>query len=179
MRTLTGVLIILFTTLVARADHEPDHRYEVEGYILDANRQPLANTGVSIRIGNQVIGSARSDSDGFYYIKLHLHDSSIGRKLVLTTPDHSGSFMMTTIAGDTTTRRQHFVNLIGDKLEEGQLDGIGAPTWRYIAGALLGVIIVAGGTAIGLKKRRKRARKQSQQASQGKHSKKRKHRRKR
>ena len=168
MRSLVTVLFLLCLSLAARADHEPDHRYEVQGYLLDAQRQPLPGAGISISSGNQILGSARSDSDGFYYMKLHLHDSSIGRPLVLSTAEYSGTITMIASSGDVSTRRLHFANFIDGKLVEGELEGLGNTRWMVYTGAALVVAIIIAVAIGAAKRRRKRRRRQSQKTSNGK-----------
>jgi len=119
MRTLIRLFfLLLVTTTPAYADHEPNHRYEVQGYLLDANRNPVPGVGIAISSGNQILGNAVSEDNGFYYMKLHLHDTSIGRKLQISTADFSGTIVMKATAGDKTTRRLHYANFIGGKLQE-------------------------------------------------------------
>jgi len=174
---LAGILLLL-AMFPAHADHEPDHRYEVEGYLLDANRQPLPGIGLSISSSGQILGSTSSDSDGFYYLKLHLHDSSIGRKLVLNTADYSGTIIMTATAGDKTTRRLHYANFIAGKLVEGKLEGLATARWMYYAGGALLIIIILAVVAQRIKKRRKRHQRHAQKSAGARHHSKRRHRRK-
>jgi hypothetical protein len=81
MRTLTGLVIACVAGMqVATALHEIDHRYDVTGFVLDEKQQPVANSPVSIRLGNEVIGYQETNEQGYYRIRLHLHkDGSGGR----------------------------------------------------------------------------------------------------
>ncbi len=178
MKSLLTLILLLLIPLTAGAEDEPNHRYDVEGYLLDANRLPLPETGISISSGNQVLGSTRSDSDGYYFIRLHLHNSSIGRRLVLTTPEYSGNITMTANSADSSSRRRHFANFIGGKLVEGELEGMGSARWMYYMGAALVVILIIAVGAGAVKKRRRRRRRKLQTTSHGKRHGKRRQRRK-
>ncbi len=176
---ITGLVLLLAPLMVYAvqdSNNEPDHLYEVEGYILDADRNPLITTEISISSGNQIIGSTRSDNDGYYTLKLHLHDSSIGRELVLTTPQASQSIIMSATMGDRVSRRQHFANFIGNKLVEGQLEDVGTSLWLYYVGGLLGTSLLIAAAFVGLRKGRKSS---SSLSRKRKHSSKRRHRRRR
>jgi len=176
MKSLISLFFLLFLSLTAGAENEPNHRYDVEGYLLDADRQPLPETGISISSGNQILGSTRSDSDGYYFIRLHLHNSSIGRRLVLTTAKYSGSITMTANSADSSTRRRHFANFIDGKLVEGELEGLSSARWMYYTGAALVIVLIAV-VAKAVKRRRKRRRRQLQNKTHGsRHGKRRKRR---
>ncbi len=178
MKSLIVLFFLLFIPLTVRAEDEPNHRYDVEGYLLDADRQPLPETGISISSGNQILGSTRSDSDGYYFLRLHLHNSSIGRRLVLTTAESSGTITMTANSADAGTRRRHFANIIDGKLVEGELEGLRSPRWMYYTGAALLLVLIAV-VANTVKRRRKRHRRQLQNKAHGKRHGKRRQRRKR
>ena len=139
---------------LALATHEIDHRYDVMGYVLDEKQMPLPDTEVSILMNNQVLGFGKTDADGFYNIRLHLHDPDRGKRLQIKTAAGVADIRVTLIPGDKTTKRVHYANFSGGQFLERKLPRRGFPLWGY------GIIIVVIGSAaivIGRRvKRRKR-----------------------
>lgn len=137
----------------ALATHEIDHRYDIMGYVLDENQVPLANTEVSILLNNKVFGFGETDADGFYSIRLHLHDPDRGKKLQIKTAAGVADIRVTLTPGDNTTKRIHYANFSGGQFLETKLPRRGFPVWGY------GIIIVAVGTAAIMAERYVRRRK--------------------
>ena len=133
---LVAVALILFAATVA-AEHEADHRYDVRGYVLSADKRPLDGVPVTIRIGDQFIGSGRTDGEGYYAIRLHLHDSDIGRTLAVRAGKHQALIRMQAEYENRTTARTHHVNFVGGEVIENNLSGTSIPTWIYVAAAPL------------------------------------------
>ena len=143
-----AMFLLLFAAKVA-AEHEADHRYEIRGYVLDAQENPRSNSPVTVVMGDQTIGSARTDSEGYYSVRLHLHDSDIGKSLLVRAGNAQTDIRMEATRGDRTTRRLHHVNFVGGQAIEEKLSAGGVPTWAYIAAApvvLWGVVYVSGAT---------------------------------
>lgn len=154
-------MLLSLGPFAALAEHEANHRYSVRGYVLDDERKPLADAPVSLRLGTEVVGSDRTDSDGYYSIRAHLHDSDIGKTLTLRAGEQRAEIRMQGEPGDLTTERIHHVNIVGGALVESELDQGGVPGWAYAAGALL----LAGASIVGVRKLRRRSRRlQRQQA---------------
>lgn len=130
---VVAVALILFAATVA-AEHEADHRYNVRGYVLSADKRPLDAVPVTIRKDGQVIGSGRTDGGGYYAIQLHLHDSDIGGTFAVRAGEHQSLIRMQAEYGNLTTARVHHVNFVGSEVVEKNL-GIGIPAWVYIAAA--------------------------------------------
>ena len=141
--SLSLVVTVVFFALsgLALATHEIDHRYDVTGYVLDEKQMPLSDTDVSILMKNQVLGFGKTDADGFYSIRLHLHDSDRGKKLQIKTAAGVADIRVILTPGDKTTRRVHYANFAGGQFLEKKLPGRGFPVWGY------GIIIVVMGTA--------------------------------
>ncbi len=137
----------------ALATHEVDHRYDVMGYVLDENQVPLSNTEVSILLNNKVFGFGETDADGFYSIRLHLHDPDRGKKLQIKTAAGVADIRVTLTPGDKTTRRVHYANFAGGQFLETKMPRRGFPVWGY------GIIIFALGTAAVMAERYNRRRK--------------------
>lgn len=121
----------------AAAEHEADHRYDVRGYVLGADKRPIAATHVVVRQGDKVIGSGRTDREGFYAIELHLHDADIGSTFAVRTGEHQALVRMQAEYGDRTTARVHHVNFIGGEVVEKNLSRLNIPAWAYVAAAPL------------------------------------------
>ncbi|HEY5701828.1 MAG TPA: hypothetical protein VIT83_07035 [Gammaproteobacteria bacterium] len=137
------------------ATHERDHRYTVEGYVLDTQQQPRPGISVSVSKDNRTLGQAITDSRGFFSIQAHLHDPDIGSTLEVRAGNSRGEIRMQATRGDQRTRRIHHVNLVGDQLVEAKLD-VGFPPWMYAAGGAAAILLVAG-IAVGRKKKKRKA----------------------
>lgn len=153
--SLSLVVIVGFFALtdLVLATHEIDHRYHVSGYVLDEKQMPLSDTDVSILMNKQVIGFSKTDADGFYGIRLHLHDPDRGKKLQIKTAAGVADIRVTLTLGDRTTKRVHYANFSGGQFIEKKLPGRGFPVWGY------GIIIVVIGTAAVMIERRIKRRK--------------------
>lgn len=164
-RTLIGVAVLLcLVPTWASAEHEVDHRYEVTGFVLDEQEKPLAHTGVGIRLGNDAIGYGRTNAEGYYHVRLHLHDADLGRRLTLKTESGEAIITVTFTPGDNATRRIHYANLIGGKLVEGRFSRMRYALWVYVAPVAV-VLLLAG--AYVLEQRRRRARRRALAKAQG------------
>lgn len=126
---------------LALATHEIDHRYDIMGYVLDDEQMPLPDTDVSILMNKQVLGFGKTDANGFYRIRLHLHDPDRGKKLQIKTAAGVADIRVTLTPGDKTTKRVHYANFSGGQFLEKKLPRRGFPVWGY------GIIIVVIGTA--------------------------------
>ena len=131
---LVGVLLLLFAG-TAVALHEIDHRYEVRGYVLDSRDHAIKGVPVTVSLNDEVIGSSRTDSEGHYAIRVHLHDSDIGRLLTVRAGTNQAEIRMEATRGDASTPRIHHLNFVAGKPREKKLAGQGVPLWAYVAGA--------------------------------------------
>lgn len=162
---IIAVLLLIFATTVA-AEHEADHRYDVRGYVLDEKENPRPGVPVTILMDDKTIGSGRSDSKGQYSVRLHLHDSDIGRILTVRAGKAQAEISMQAKRGDQSTARVHHVNFVGRQHVEQERSAGNIPTWAYIAAApllLWGVVYVTGAT-----RRKVRRAKSSQRKKKGK-----------
>ena len=163
------IFILAITTLCllttnAWAEHEVDHRYNIRGYVLDENRQAIRDVKVSAIDGGSLLASGTTDSEGYYSLHLHLHNSDNHRKLRLRAGTHESQLRITFDPEDLNTLRVHEANFVAGEYIEGGLGRFRIPSWAYPVGGLLivGVIVVM------LEKRRKRKIKQKQ-AGLGEH----------
>lgn len=152
---LSLVLVFLLSSWPAAATHEADHRYAVQGYVLDEQRNPRPGVSVFLSMENRSLGQSITDSRGYFSIEAHLHDADIGKPLALRAGNRHGEIRMQATRGDTSTRRVHHVNFIGDNLVEQKLGAGRLPWWLYAAG---GAVILPVIVAQVLRGRKKRAR---------------------
>lgn len=129
---IVAVLLLLFAATAA-AEHEADHRYDVRGYVLDEQKKPRPGVPVTILLGDQAIGSGRTDNKGYYSIRLHLHDSDIGKSLAIRAGNNQADIRMQAKHGDQATARLHHVNFVGREFVEEKLSMSSIPAWAYIA----------------------------------------------
>jgi hypothetical protein len=94
VNSLLFVAIHLLAAPAVWATHEVDHRYAVRGYVLDDAQQPVTGTSVSIRLADRSVGFATTDGEGFYSIDMHLHDSDIGKRLVVQAGESQANIQM-------------------------------------------------------------------------------------
>lgn len=158
-----AVVVVLLGPLLAHAEHEANHRYNVRGYVLDNARMPVADAPVSLRMDGKVVGSDRTDSDGYYSIRAHLHDSDIGKKLTVRAGDHHAEIRMQGTPRDLSTDRVHHVNFMGGEMVETELHRGWLPRWAYAAAAL--VLASAGIVAVRSWRRRSRRLRRRQEAA--------------
>jgi hypothetical protein len=134
------------------ADHEPDHRYNIRGYVLNAKQQGINNLTVQAFVEGESLGTSKTDANGYYSMHLHLHNSDYHRTLKLRAGSHEAELQVTFDVEDDTSARIHEANFVDGKYIEGSLNRFRIPSWSYAAGGLLLFIIIL----IYLEKRRKK-----------------------
>ena len=122
-----------------RAEHEIDHRYAVEGFILDDSGEPVLGTNVAISVRGTTIGNAKTDIDGYYSIDAHLHDPDFGQRLKIVAGGQNFESRVTFKRGDKSTKRIHYINIVGEEMNEKKLSRGRLPSWVIV---LAGFIIV-------------------------------------
>ena len=171
-------LLSLLVSPVVLGEHEETHRYTIRGYTLDAEQRPRSGVTVSIYRKGKLLRSATTDAGGYYEIRVHLHDSDIGKPLTVRAGGESATIKMSAKWGDEDTKRVHDVNFIDGQLVEENLDRSRLPSWLPAVAGAAAVILatVAAAVAFSRSKRRK-ARSQIPKASQPKKRKRKKKRR--
>jgi hypothetical protein len=167
MKTLVIAIVtgwMLFTQVWA--DHEPDHRYNIRGYVLNASQQGINNLSVRAFSEGKVLGESKTNNDGYYSLHLHLHDSDYHRKLKLFAGSHEAEIQVKFDVGDTTSARIHEANFVDGKLVEGNLWRFRIPSWSYALGGLILICI----SAVFLEKRRKKKIRLAKYGATEKHS---------
>ena len=153
MRTIILSIIVggLFFNNVW-ADHEADHRYNIRGFVLDAKQQGIDNLTVQVFAQGELLGSSKTDADGYYSMHLHLHNSDYHRTLKLQAGPHETELRVTFDVEDDTSARIHEANFVDGKYIEGNLGRFRIPPWSYAVGGLLLFMVIL----IYLEKRRKK-----------------------
>lgn len=155
----------------ASAEHEADHRYIVEGYVLDAEENPQADEKVAVTAREGLLGEAVTDRRGFYRIRLHLHNSDFGKKLTVKTTDREANIEVAFDPGDAETDRVHDLNFVGAETTQVDLGSRGFPTWAYVVVGLIVLLLMARTISKALKQRRKMQAKQEQKQTRKKRKK--------
>ncbi len=150
--SIFAVAAIFLLISSAWAEHEVDHRYNIRGYVLDENQQGIGNLNVQAFDGGSLLGSITTESNGYYSLHLHLHDTDNRKILRLRAGPHEADLRVKLNPGDTSTLRVHDANFVAGEYIEGELNRFRMPPWVYPLGGLLvlGVIVVL------LEKRRKK-----------------------
>jgi hypothetical protein len=134
------------------ADHEPDHRYNIRGYVLNAKQEGIDNLTVQAFLEAELLDTSKTDANGYYSMHLHLHNSDYHRILKLRAGSHEAELQVTFDVGDDTSARIHEANFVDGKYIEGALDRFRIPSWSYVVGGLLLFMIIL----IYLERRRKK-----------------------
>ncbi len=119
------------------ADHEPDHRYNIRGYVLNAKQQGIDAIPVQAFAQGELLGSSKTNAEGHYSIHLHLHNSDHRRVLKLRAGSNEAELKVTFDVEDATSARTHDANFVDGKFIEGSLSRFYIPTWSYAIGGLL------------------------------------------
>lgn len=127
----------------AWADHEPDHRYNIRGYVLDASQNGIAGITVQAFSEGRSLGTSKTNGDGYYSLHLHLHNTDNRRILKLRVGAQEAELRVKIDVTDSTSARIHEANFVGDKYIEGDLGRFRLPPWSYAAGGLFVFMLVA------------------------------------
>lgn len=158
-RVTTGLLVLLLFMGVALAEHEADHRYTINGYVLDKNDKGIAGSDVKIKLSGKLLAQKTTDSSGYYKAKLHLHDPDYGKDLEIITDAGQGKVKIEFTLGDKETERFHQINFVAGTLVEGKLTQKSVPQWMYIAAGVILVLVIV--IAVGSNSRSKSRSKKS------------------
>ena len=148
------------------ADHEPDHRYNIRGYVLDANQDGIDNLTVQAISEGVTLGTTKTDTDGYYSLHLHLHNEDYNRILKLRAGEHEIETRVTFDVGDNSSARVHEANFVDGKFVEGKHRRFRIPSWSYAVAGLLLIIVIA----ILLEKHRKKKIRLTKYGAASKHS---------
>ncbi len=162
--TAMSALMLFGFTNVAFSEHEADHRYTLQGYVLDKQKKGIANSSVKVMLEGKFIAQKMTDSQGLYKAKLHLHDPDYGKELEVLTDAGKGKVKITFKPGDRETERLHLINFVDGKLVEGKISNTALPEWIYflIGAVIVLVIVIVMGSKSIKKKKKKKKKKQKQ-----------------
>lgn len=139
-----GLAILVLCLLAVggvQAYHGTTYQYDVRGYVLDADEQPIAGSPVNIRAG-AVGGSTTTNARGYYSMLLRLHLEDWGESLRIRTDHGEGTTVVRFPPEETSGTHVHYVNLVGGELNEEQLIDRDLIGWLYIIGAMMLAIVV-------------------------------------
>jgi hypothetical protein len=154
-RLVLSVVLVLNISH-AFGEHEANHRYELNGYVLNEDQSPIASTTVIVS-ANGSGGRGTTAGDGYYSVRLHLHDADLGRELRIKTQFGEGVVRADFDPGDLSSARVHRVDIIGGRLIEGQPDAWSkVPRWVFYVFGLSILIIFAASLRKTIRKLKKR-----------------------
>ena len=159
LMTAVGLMLLcaLWTAHDVSAEHTMDHRYTIWGYVKDADGAPLKGTLVAVTDGRETrLGVARSGANGRYSIRLHLHNSDIGRLLGVEANNVSRQFRVTFSPNNITSVRTHRVDFLGRQAVEILRPDRSLTTYILLAIGAAAVIIPAFLYVTGRVKRKRR-----------------------
>jgi hypothetical protein len=102
--------LFLFCPVPAQAEHTPEHRFTIYGYVYDDRGKPLPGTVVIRDAADHVLGTTDSGRSGYYQIQLHLHNSNVGDKLLIQSEAGKKELIVQFDPNDMTTERKAEVN---------------------------------------------------------------------
>ena len=105
--------------------------------MLDAKQQGIDSLTVQAFVEGELLGTSKTDANGYYSMHLHLHDSDYHRIIKLRAGSHEAELRVTFDVGDDTSARIHEANFVDGKYIEGSLGRFHIPSWSYAIGGLL------------------------------------------
>lgn len=142
MRQLIFFILGLLALGSAIAEHEVDHRYLVQGYVLDANEVAIPDLDVQVSGDGAVLARGKTDGAGFYSLHLHLHNEDNRRRLSLRAGPNLAEIRVSFDPGDLSTPRVHDASFVGGKLVEDDLGRWRIPPLFYVAAGLFALFAV-------------------------------------
>jgi hypothetical protein len=152
--------VIVFLSEATWAEHEADHRYILEGYVLTGQEAPRSDVEVAVRAGDRMLGRTRTDRQGHYRIQLHLHNTDLGKRLTVTAAGQKADIEVAFDPADRETKRVHELSFVGTRTTDADLGWRGVPTWWYVVAGAVAVAVAARSLSTVRRKRRKALAKQ-------------------
>lgn len=100
----------LFPLGLGQAEHTPDHRFRVYGYVYDDAGSPQPGLVVVKDRADNILGTTVAGSSSYYQIRLHLHNSDLGKKLFIDSKAGQKDLIVKFDPDNTTTERMAEVN---------------------------------------------------------------------
>lgn len=145
LAALVGLL--LFSPSWVWAEHTPEHRFTISGYVYDDAGKPLTGAVVARDAAGTILATTDTGGSGYYAIRLHLHDSNLGDRLFVQSAAGKKELIVHFDPRDKTTERGAEVNF-GKVPQSPGLMGNSALLY-------VGAFILAAGTLYTITKRRK------------------------
>lgn len=145
LAALVGLL--LFSPSWVWAEHTPEHRFTISGYVYDDVGKPLAGAVVVRDRADNILATTDAGASGYYRMHLHLHNSNRGDKLLIHSPAGKKELIVQFEPNDKTSERGAEVNFGKVPQSRGLM----------VNSALLyvGAFILAAGTLYTVTQRRK------------------------
>lgn len=102
--------LFIFFPHPSQAEHTPEHRFTISGYVYDDAGKPVPGAVVIKDTTGGVLGSTEAGGSGYYSIQIHLHDSDAGKKLLIESEAGKKELVAKFNPNDKTTERLAEVN---------------------------------------------------------------------
>lgn len=104
------------------AEHTADHRYTIEGYVSNADGTPRPHELVAVMDRPDTrLGVTHTGSNGWYRLQLHLHNSDLGRLLIVEANHVRQQIRVTFDPQDATNERRHRLDFVGTQVRNAPL----------------------------------------------------------
>ncbi len=122
----------------ARATHEADHRFTVDGFVCAFDGKAASKTEVVVKDTRVSVGqTVETDERGYYKVTLHLHNDNVGDPLVVTANREEQRLKIEFDPKDLETERKLRVNF-GTGCQQTAPDEV--PRWVYYTLAAIGLV---------------------------------------
>lgn len=119
---------------VVRAEHTVDHRYTIEGYVRNADGTPRPHEVVAVTDRPDTrLGVVSTETNGWYRIQLHVHNSDLGRLLTVEANHVTRQIRITFDPQDTTSERRHRVDFVGIQASDVPMTPGASPPYALLA----------------------------------------------
>ena len=139
--------LFLFAPSPGQAEHTPEHRFTIYGYVYDDTGSPRPGTVVVKGRADNILGTTATSSSGYYQVRLHLHNSDLGEKLIIRSEAGQRELIVKFDPNNKTIERMAEVNFGAIPPSAGLL----ANGWLFLVGAL----VLAAGMVYTVARRRK------------------------
>lgn len=153
-RSFSGLIalvgLLLFSPSWVWAEHTPEHRFTISGYVYDETGKPFPGTVVVRDAAGNFLATTDTGGSGYYAIRLHLHNSNLGDRLLIQSAAGKKELIVQFDPNDKTTEREAEVNF----------GAVPPSSWLRDNGVavLISALLLTGGTAYVLSKRRMRTK---------------------
>jgi hypothetical protein len=102
--------LVLLPLGLGQAEHTPEHRFTISGYVYDETGSPRPGLVVVKDRADNVLGTTTTSSSGYYQLRLHLHNSDLAEKLVIHSQAGQRELTVRFEPDNKTTERTAEVN---------------------------------------------------------------------